>query len=79
MDFFHGRVAGRMTFTSIPVDEAISIIWGKLEKDTSLSERCVLSIDHIITLLEFSLNTTYLICDGVFYHQIRGAPMGSLI
>ena len=30
-------------------------------------------------VLEFSLNTTYFVCDGVFYHQIRGAPMGSPI
>ena len=62
--------------TSIPVDEAIWIIRGRLEKDTSLSERCDLSIDQIITLLEFSLNTTYFVCDGVFYRQIRGAPWG---
>ena len=47
-------------FTSIPVDEAICVIRRRLEKDTSLSERCELSIDQIITLLEFSLNTTYL-------------------
>ena len=32
-----------------------------------------------MTLLEFSLNTTYFVCDGVFYRQIRGAPMGSTI
>ena len=66
-------------FTSIPVDEAICVIRGRLEKDTSLSERCELSIYQIITLLEFSLNTTYFGCDGMFYCQIRGAPMGSPI
>ena len=65
--------------TNIPVDEAIWIIRRKLEKDTSLSERCDLTIDQIITLLEFSLNTTYFVCDGVFYLQIRGAPIGSPI
>ena len=29
--------------------------------------------------LKFNLNTTYFVCDGVFYIQIRGAPMGSPI
>ena len=64
-------------FTSIPVDEAIRVIRRRLEKDTSLSKRCEFSINQIIALLEFSLNTTYFVCDGVFYHQIRGAPIGS--
>ena len=32
-------------FISIPIDEAIHIIQGRLEKDTTLSERCELSID----------------------------------
>ena len=59
--------------------KAIRVIRGRLERDTTLLERCELSIDQIITLLEFSLNTTYFVCDGVFYHQIRGAPMGSPI
>ena len=30
-------------------------------------------------MLELSLNTTYFVCDGVFYHQIRGTPIGSHI
>ena len=66
-------------FTSIPVDEAIRIIRVRLEKDIPLSERCDLSTDQIITLLELSLNITYFVCHGVFYCQIRGAPMGSPI
>ena len=45
-------------FMNIRVDEAIRIIWERLEKDTFLSKRCYLSTDRIITLLEFSLNTT---------------------
>ena len=40
---------------------------------------CDLSIDQVIILLEFSLNTSYFVCDGVFYRQIRGATMGSPI
>ena len=67
---------GSALFTSIPIDEAIQVIHGRLEKDTFLCKRCELSIDQIITLLAFCLNNTYFVCDGVFYHQIRGAPMG---
>ena len=48
-------------FTSIPVDEAIRMIHGRVEKDTSLFERCELSIDQVITLLEFCRNTTYFV------------------
>ena len=32
-----------------------------------------------MTLLEFFLSTTYLICDGVFSHPIWGAAIGSPI
>ena len=53
-------------FTSTPVDEAIHVIRGRLEKDTSLPERCELS-SQIIILLEFSLDH-HLLCDSVFYH-----------
>ena len=66
-------------FTSIVVDEAIHVIWGRLQKDTALSEKCELSVDQIITHLEFSLNTTYFVCDSVFYCQFRGTPMESPI
>ena len=64
-------------FTSIPVDEAIRIILGRLEKTTSLPDRCDLSIDQIITLLEFSLNTTYFVCNGVFYHPYQWGHYGA--
>ena len=55
------------------------MIHGRLEKDTYLFKRCELSIDQVITLLEFCLNTAYFVYDGIFYHQILGAPMGSPI
>ena len=57
--------------TSIPVDEALHVIEGGLENDTSLSERCELSIDQIITILEFSLNTTYFVL-GLHYVIMPG-------
>ena len=33
------------------------------------------SIDQVITLVEVFLDTTYFVCDGVFYHQIWGTRM----
>ena len=64
-------------FTSIPVTEAVSVIKDRLNQDTTLKDRCELSVNQIITLLEICLNTTYLIYDGVFYKQKKGAAMGS--
>ena len=64
-------------FTSIPVTEAVSMIKDRLNQDTTLKDRCELSVNQIITLLEICLNTTYFIYDGVFYKQKKGAAMGS--
>ena len=64
-------------FTSIPVTEAVSVIKDRLNQDTTLKDRCELSVNQIITLLKICLNTTYFIYDGVFYKQKKGAAMGS--
>ncbi|KAI0228411.1 hypothetical protein LSAT2_021120 [Lamellibrachia satsuma] len=56
-------------FTSIPVTEAGSVIKDRLNQDTTLKDRCELSVNQIITLLEICLNTAYFIYDGVFYKQ----------
>jgi len=64
-------------FTSIPIDTAIKVIRRRLEEDTTLPNRTELSPDQIIQLLQFCLETTYFVCKGTFYGQIRGAPMGS--
>ena len=63
-------------FTSILVTEAVSVMKDQLNQDTTLKDRCELSVNQIITLLEICLNTTYFIYDGVFYKQ-KGAAMGS--
>ena len=63
-------------FTSIPVTEAVSVIKDRLNQDTTLKDRCELSVNQIITLLEICLNTTYFIYDGVFYKQKKGAVEG---
>ena len=64
-------------FTSIPVTEAVSVIKDRLNKDATLKDRCELSVNQIITLLEICLNTTYFIYGGVFYKQKKGVAMSS--
>ena len=66
-------------FTSIPVEKAITVIEKRLQNDVTLNKRCELSIDQIMTLLSFCLNTTYFIYDGVYYKQKHGAAMGSSV
>ncbi len=66
-------------FTSIPVDEAVRIIKKKLLADVTLTERCELSVDQLTILLDFCLNTTYFVCNEIFYRQVHGAPMGGPI
>ncbi len=64
-------------FTSFPVSDSLTIIRGKLERDSSLSNRTSLTVDNIIELLKCCLNTTYFLYDGEFYTQTEGAAMGS--
>ena len=64
-------------FTSIPIEEAIRVIHKRLSEDETLPDRCELDVEQIMTLLRFCLETTYFVCNGVFYRQVQGAPMGS--
>ena len=45
-------------FTSVPIDPALTIIKGLLEKDTTLKEGTVMEVSDIILLLEFCLKNT---------------------
>ena len=64
-------------FTSVPIDPALTIIKGLLEKDNTLKERTVMEVSDIILLLEFCLKNTYFSSQGQFYEQVEGAAMGS--
>ena len=64
-------------FTSVPIDPALNIIKGLLDKDTTLKERTVMEVGDIILLLEFCLKNTYFSFQGQFYEQVEGAAMGS--
>ena len=65
-------------FTSIPVPDAIKAVQLKLSADDTLSERTSLSIEKILELLKFCLDTTYFVYKNqIYYKQKRGAAMGS--
>ncbi|KAL9986803.1 hypothetical protein ACROYT_G001002 [Oculina patagonica] len=66
-------------FTSIPINEAISVTKTKLEGDSSLPDRCPLDITQLSTLLEMCLSSTYFTYQHEFYKQKQGAAMGSPI
>ena len=64
-------------FTSVPTNKACIIIRQRLEEDLELNQRTSLSIDDIISLLEFCITSTYFSFQGKFYEQVEGAAMGS--
>ena len=66
-------------FTSLPIESAIIIIRNKLELDPELNQRTTMKVEHITSLLEFCLKTTYFQFQGRFYEQLHGAAMGSPI
>ena len=63
-------------FTSVLIDPAIQIIQRRLELDQELHSRTTMEVEHIISLLEFCLKTTYFQFQGRFYEQFSGAAMG---
>ena len=64
-------------FTSMPVDQALTIIREKLHEDTTFKQRCQLDVEQVIELLGLCLNTTYFVHNNKFYQQTHGAAMGS--
>ena len=64
-------------FTSVPITPVLEIIKERLTNDKELHKRTTMSVNHIIKLLEFCLNSTSIIYQGQFYQQIEGAAMGS--
>ena len=51
-------------FTSVPIDPALNIIKDLLEKDDTLSNRSVLSVQNIIELLGFCVHNTIIGREG---------------
>ena len=54
-------------FTSIPTPVAVAVIKQYLQGDNSLGDRCPLSVDQILELLQFCLDTTYFVYNGHFF------------
>ena len=49
----------------------------KLENDNNLKSRTSMNIDHIISLLEYCLNSAHFVFQGQHYEQQEGAAMRS--
>ena len=64
-------------FTSVPTTQATNIIKKLLEENQELQQRATLSIENIICLLEFCLNSTYFSFQGKYFEQLEGDAMGS--
>ena len=64
-------------FTSVPINPALKVIKGLLEKDHTLKDRSVMGVNDIFLLLEFCLKNTYLSFQGQFFEQVEGVAMGS--
>ena len=63
----------------MPIESAITIIRNKLELDPELHNRTAMKVEHITSLLEFCLKTTYFQFQDRFYEQLQGAAMRSPI
>ena len=64
-------------FTSVPVDQALTLVSELLHLDTTLKDRTDMSPDSITQLLSLCLKGTYFVFQGQYYEQLEGAAMGS--
>ena len=64
-------------FTSVPVEESLSIISGLLREDESLPSRTDFDTASILTLTRFCLTSCYFKFGDHFYLQSDGVAMGS--
>jgi hypothetical protein len=64
-------------FTSVPVEEALQVISGKLQKDETLASRFSLQVDALMELLKVCLKTTYFQVHNRFFQQKDGMAMGN--
>ena len=64
-------------FTNTPIDQSLDVIRSRLENDSTLGQRTLLSVEDIMQLLKFVLTTTYFLFRGTIYKQRFGAAMGS--
>ena len=63
-------------FTPVPIDPALNIIRDLLEKDETLSNRCVLPVQSIIELLGFCLHNTYFSFQNKLMNRLKAQLWG---
>ena len=66
-------------YTKIPTNLAIQVAHKRLLDDPTLDQRTSLTPDEIISLLKLCLNATYFAFRDLFYQQVHGTAMGSLV
>ena len=66
-------------YTSLPIDRVLKHTQRRLEEDRTLSERTDLTVQEILSLLKFCLQSTYFTFREEFYHLTDGVAMGSPI
>ena len=66
-------------FTLVSMDPSIDIVKQKLQQDPLLPENTNMTIQQIVTLLEFCLKNTYFLFQGKYNEQVCSAAMGSPI
>ena len=64
-------------FTNTPIPDTLRIIRERLDSNATLSDRTTLSVDSIMELLTFCVNTTYFMFKGEIFREENGSAMGS--
>jgi hypothetical protein len=64
-------------FPSIPRKEAVKVLQERLERDSKLIDRTMLTVEKIIELVELCVNSTYFQLGEDFYTQDEGLAKGS--
>ena len=64
-------------FTKVPTDETLAVVRDRLAADSSLEERTYISIDNLMEMLTFCVETTYFKMGPDIYQQVEGLAMGS--
>ena len=63
-------------FTSVPVEDATKIIQRKLELDQQVHLRTKMKVEHLTSLLEFCLKTTYFQFKATSMNRLMEQPWG---
>ena len=66
-------------FTSVPVDPALRFIKDLLEKDPTLKDRTVLTVNDIIALSEFCLQNMYFLFQDQYHEEVKGVAMSPIV